>query len=296
MSSSNAEALTSGESAALSTPSALRTVATILGDYAVIAGSFVLVAVSSHPAVTALGILLVARQQHALAILIHEGVHQRLFSSKPLNDFVARFVLSGPLLLSYHGYRRTHLGHHRHTMTAEDPDLRFVSGFPISKLRFWLSLVPDVVGITYSYVLLHYHRQAFAASRSVSDALLGAGVNVAALAAMSAFGHGTLYVVCWLVPMFGVLPLFLHLRGILEHGGHEADSDPMNCTWTVINRAQTFFIAPHHINYHVEHHGYPAVPHFNLPKLHALLRARDALPTQNIRSSYGPILALLLRD
>jgi fatty acid desaturase len=300
MNPSSAESLTPEETVALTELSALRTWATILGDYAVIGGAGTLAALVSHPVVTALAVLLVARQQHALAILIHEGVHYRLFRSKPLNDFVARFLLSAPLFLSYEGYRRTHLDHHRYTMTARDPDLRFVSGLPISKRRFSLSLLAAVVGIGYSFVVLHYYRQAVAAARSMPEALLGAvpgiGLNAAVLAGLWASGYGMLYVVCWLAPMLCVLPLLLHLRGILEHGGQKADPNPMNCTWTVINGAQTFFIAPHHINYHVEHHGYPAVPHFHLPRLHLLLRNRGALPMRNIRSSYASILRPLLHD
>jgi fatty acid desaturase len=297
---SSAESLTPEEAVALTALSARRTWGAILGDYAVIGGAVALVALISDAAVIALAVLLVARQQHALAILIHEGVHYRLFRSKPLNDFVARFLLSAPLFLSYEGYRRTHLDHHRYTMTARDPDLRFVSGFPISKRRFSLSLLADCVGISYSFVLLHYYRQALAAARTVPEALLavvpGIGLNGAALAGLWVSGYGMLYLVCWVIPMFCVLPLFLHLRGILEHGGHKADRNPMNCTWTVINGAQTFFIAPHHINYHVEHHGYPAVPHFNLPKLHVLLRKRGVLPMRNVRSSYASILRPLLHD
>ncbi len=34
-----------------------------------------------------------------------------------------------------------------------------------------------------------------------------------------------------------------------------------------------FFLNPHHVGYHLEHHLYPGVPHYHLPGLHAALAA-----------------------
>ena len=34
---------------------------------------------------------------------------------------------------------------------------------------------------------------------------------------------------------------------------------------------------PHHVNYHIEHHLYPAIPHYNLSEAHRLLQDAGAL-------------------
>ena len=34
---------------------------------------------------------------------------------------------------------------------------------------------------------------------------------------------------------------------------------------------------PHHVNYHVEHHMYPAIPHYNLPQCHREMMRRGIL-------------------
>ena len=47
--------------------------------------------------------------------------------------------------------------------------------------------------------------------------------------------------------------------------------------------------------FHLEHHLYPSIPWFNLPKAHALLRSRGALPEDHIYRGYGPILAEVVR-
>jgi fatty acid desaturase len=40
---------------------------------------------------------------------------------------------------------------------------------------------------------------------------------------------------------------------------------------------------PHHVNYHVEHHLFPAVPHYRLPALHRLMQAKGALTGAEVR-------------
>jgi fatty acid desaturase len=40
---------------------------------------------------------------------------------------------------------------------------------------------------------------------------------------------------------------------------------------------------PHHVNYHLEHHLCPAVPHYRLPALHRLLQEKGALEGAEVR-------------
>ena len=86
-----------------------------------------------------------------------------------------------------------------------------------------------------------------------------------------------------------MLQPILRLRAILEHGGVYDLSSPLTAarsnrsTGSVgawIARALLF---PHHVNYHLEHHLYPAVPHYNLPRLHQLLESRGALQGAEVR-------------
>ena len=57
-------------------------------------------------------------------------------------------------------------------------------------------------------------------------------------------------------------------------------------------RARLLF--PHHVNYHLEHHLYPAVPHYRLPRLHRLLAEKGALDGAEVRD-LGATLAIDLR-
>ena len=41
---------------------------------------------------------------------------------------------------------------------------------------------------------------------------------------------------------------------------------------------------PHHVDYHIEHHLYPAVPHYRLPALHRRLRDDGLLQGAEVRA------------
>src|SRR5438445_11912 len=43
---------------------------------------------------------------------------------------------------------------------------------------------------------------------------------------------------------------------------------------TAPSTPEKFLLAPHNVHYHVDHHLYPSVPYYNLPRLHAQLLAQ----------------------
>jgi fatty acid desaturase len=89
--------------------------------------------------------------------------------------------------------------------------------------------------------------------------------------------------------MLTVLQPILRLRAIAEHGAVSDLSSPL--TAARCNRtAGSFFnwlgralLFPHHVNYHLEHHLYPAVPHYRLPELHRLLQSKGVLDGAEVR-------------
>ena len=69
-----------------------------------------------------LTVAFIGARQHALLILMHDGVHYRLFRDRRLNDWTAEIILAWPNLISARAYRRNHFAHHRYLNTAQDPD------------------------------------------------------------------------------------------------------------------------------------------------------------------------------
>ena len=249
-----------------------------------------------------IAMLFVARSQHALAILMHEGAHARLLRSRWWNDFVGSWFAGYTVLISLPAYRSVHLVHHKDPIGPTDPDVVLTSGYPVSRGTLARRLLRDLFGISFfkvlSYVLTGVTRRARkrakaenlaapqprAADRNpygpitaqeISKAI---AVQAGLLAVCWSFGQPLAYLTLWLVPMMTVLQVLLRLRGLADHAGlPEATVDralPQYArTRTVISNPVTrFFLAPLHVGYHLEHHLYVGLPWYRLRAAHQILR------------------------
>ncbi|GAC1526374.1 MAG: fatty acid desaturase family protein [Ramlibacter sp.] len=254
-------------------------------------------------------IVVLGTAQHALFILAHEAAHYRLFPSRRANELVGRAVgMTGGISMCT--YRVTHRLHHNNLYTEDDPDTAIHGGYPRGEAYLWKKLARDIAGLnawkTFAYFfgapainadsnreirpLDDTSAELRAAARR--DRLWVAGFHIAApLLALALAGlHGLLlYAVLWMLPLATVLQPILRLRAIFEHGAVDDLGSPLtaartNRTWgSAANWAARLFLFPHHVNYHLEHHLYPAVPHYHLPQLHRLLAAKGALAQAEVR-------------
>jgi fatty acid desaturase len=258
-------------------------------------------------------IVVIGIAQHGLFILAHEAAHYRLFAHRGANDAVGRIVgmVSG---ISMCTYRVTHRLHHNNLYTEEDPDTAIHGGYPRGRRYLLDKLWRDLLGLnawkTFAY---------FFGAPAINDATQRAvrplddtspGLRAAArrdrwwvvgfhvLAPLAGYllggGQGLLaYLVLWVLPLVTVLQPILRLRAILELGAVDDLGSPLtaartNRTWGgAWNRAAGAVLFPHHVNYHLEHHLYPAVPHYHLPRLHGLLLERGALAGAEVRDVAG---------
>jgi fatty acid desaturase len=307
----NATMLSTQEVRELSGLSSWHTVQALAFDWALIVAAFALAIAFPNPAVWVVSLLLVARQQLALAIMMHDAAHKRLFASVKTNDNVGQFLCAAPLLFSMYSYRTLHLRHHKEPLTAEDPDLSLIGGYPINKRSFVRKLLRDATGVSYfKFIRYFIHMAGKQKSRTTgsepnakrsSDAPPTAKivfsivlVNSLMLAALSLLGHPWLYLTLWLLPAITALQVLLRIRGIAEHAGYQATKNQMLCSRTVTPSWQTVVFAPHSVNYHIEHHVYPSIPHYNLTRAHKMMRERAILPEENIYSGYDKVLQELV--
>ncbi|MEP0777705.1 fatty acid desaturase [Microcoleus sp. ZQ-A2] len=70
----------------------------------------------------------------------------------------------------------------------------------------------------------------------------------------------------WLIPML-LINTMVNIRGMSQHTLLEQESDVIRGTRTILTNPVTRFFMCNE-NYHLEHHLYPAVPWYNLPRLH----------------------------
>jgi fatty acid desaturase len=90
-----------------------------------------------------------------------------------------------------------------------------------------------------------------------------------ALALFAWSGYLVQYLVLWILPLVTVVQAILRLRAIAEHGATTDFSSPLTAARTnVLPAWLEWLVFPHRVNYHIEHHLYASVPHYNLPGLH----------------------------
>jgi fatty acid desaturase len=267
-----------------------------------------------------LSIVVVGVQQHAHFILAHEAAHYRLFRRRALNDAMGRAIgMAGAISMCT--YRVIHRLHHNNLYTEEDPDTAIHGGYPRGTAYLWKKLGQDAIGwnawktFAYFFGAPAINDQTQRAARPLDDtspqlrrsARIDRWFVVAfqLLAPLACFAFGgwrglAQYAAFWLVPMLTVLQPILRLRAICEHGATTDFSSPLTAARSnrtggglvnVLGRALLF---PHHVNYHLEHHLYPAVPHYHLPRLHRLLAEKGALDGAEVRDlgdTFGLIFA-----
>jgi len=108
-----------------------------------------------------------------------------------------------------------------------------------------------------------------------------------------AFWTGTAHLLFlyWFVPLFTCLVCIFRIRSIAEHsalGG--ARTRYAGTRTTLPSFLERIFLAPNNVSYHLEHHMYPSVPFFRLPKLHALLRAKPEFQEAHMTRGYVGVL------
>jgi fatty acid desaturase len=265
-----------------------------------------------NPFSYAVTFFLIARQQLALAILMHDAAHKRLFKSVRINDVVGQYLCAAPLLFSMYSYRKLHLKHHQAPLAEDDPDLSLIGGYPVSKSSFARKLARDTFGISYFKFIRYFIHMSRKTNKSNSPAI-GAKirvredaptveivtsiivVNALIFLALTAAHHPWCYVSFWLLPAITALQVLLRIRGIAEHSGYQYNRNQMLSARTVRSSWQTFVFAPHSVNFHIEHHVYPSIPHHNLSKAHHLMREREILPESNLYAGYGQIVRELVK-
>jgi fatty acid desaturase len=109
------------------------------------------------------------------------------------------------------------------------------------------------------------------------------------------------YLLLWVLPALTVLQAILRLRAVCEHGAVDDVSSVLTAARThqvgsgAVELLARLMLFPHHVNYHVEHHLYPAVPHYRLAPLHDLLARRGMLEGVE-RGSIGRTMQKIFAD
>jgi len=266
-----------------------------------------------NPLVLLFAVLVVGTRQHALFVIAHDAAHYLLYDNRLMNEIVGRAsaMLQG---LSMCSYRVIHRMHHNNLYGELDPDTALHGGYPRGRAYLAKKLLKDISGLTawktYAYFLFaapglntatnvalrpldDTSQKLRSEARHDRNAVVAFHVLMFVLFAMS--GYLLQYLVLWVLPLLTVVQPILRLRAIAEHGATTDFSSPLTAARTNVAPAWLeWLIFPHQVNYHIEHHLYASVPHYNLPALHRALEEHGVLGGAEVipfRATLGKIFA-----
>ena len=207
-------------------------------------------------------------------VLLHEVLHGLVFARpRPFTARMLGLLYAIPSGISPSQFTRWHLDHHAELGSDEGDPKRHHLTPKINKRWFKaLYFTPALFPIyfraaaretsTYPEVL----RKRIARERAVSVAF-----HFSVMASLWVFSGAALLMRAYLVPVFLVFPVAFALNRLGQHYDIRPE-DPAQ--WSTLMKPSWFWdFAYLWSNYHLEHHYYPGVPFYNLPKLRRLLNA-----------------------
>jgi fatty acid desaturase len=249
-----------------------------------------------NPLVLLVCVIVIGTRQHALFVIAHDAAHYLLYEQRWLNDLAGRAcaTVQG---LSMCTYRVIHRLHHNNLYGELDPDTALHGGYPRGKAYLVKKLLKDLSGLTAWKTYAYFLGGAPALNTATNVALrplddtseklrneakrdrnLVIVFHAVLLAAFAWSGYLVEYLVLWVLPLVTVVQAILRLRAIAEHGATTDFSSPLTAARTNIGPPWLeWLIFPHQVNYHIEHHLYASVPHYNLPALHREMAALGVL-------------------
>ena len=288
--------LSDAELLELTSKSDLNATWNIFVDYAIIMGAFTMMAMWPNPLVILVGIFILGGRQLALAVIVHECGHRVLFNSPKLNDIAGQW-LGGYLVFSHMGdYMKGHWQHHRLAGTEDDPDLKNYRDYPVARSRFRRKAWRDLSGQTgwrrlksIGRALRNYHQLDAEQQQFLRRSLAS---NLAMALLLTAFGVPWLYLI-WVIAFVTSYMFIVRVRQLAEHAAVPDiyDTDPRRNTRTVYaNWFERLLFAPHHLNYHLEHHLLATIPIYHLKKAHQLLKAKGFYDDTHFTKGYFRVL------
>lgn len=300
---------------ALMTPSAWQGARSVMTTWGLIAAAFVLLAsFPRNPAAWLITLVILGGRQLALAILMHECSHQSLFPGATANQLVGTWLCAAPVWQRLGDYRTHHVKHHGRTSMEDDPDVGLSSAYPTSRWGLARKFVRDATGLAFlrrvpalllmDTGLLTYTASTGArwvsprpsAGQMVKSLVRNFGpvflTNTILALTLALLGHAWLFGV-WVLAWATTFSLFVRIRSIAEHGVTECSMDPLKNTRTTrATWLARLTVAPHHVNFHLEHHLLPTVPHYRLTAMHHLLVERGAWAEATKADGYLEVLRL----
>ncbi len=240
----------------------------------------------------------------------HECGHGTAFRTRWMNDVVYH-IASFQVVRNPVNWRWSHVRHHTDTIiVGRDPEIAWMHPIKLGAkalayvgiLDVWggvKTLIRNAAGQLSedekSYIpetawpraifWARVHVAIYAATLLATLALLAGGAGWAAAIPFLLIGGPRIYG-CW----------HMIMTGLLQHGGLAEDvlDHRLNSRTLYLNPISRWIYW--NMNYHVEHHMFPMVPYYALPKLHETIKHDLPAPNTSIWDAYREMFAAVMRQ
>lgn len=245
--------------------------------------------------------VLIGILQYHFLVLSHEAQHYLVARSRRLNDLIGAWFFAYPFGQPYNSERRRHMAHHKYVGSPEDPDY---SRYLIDGKHPWLEMISYFARLGLYGKVLEYagatrkpapagaSKEGDDSERSVGEIALVALVQLVILSVFWLLGYPFHCVFFWWLPILLVAAPATEFREFCEHV--TTASTPHVLKSFRLPVWERFVIGPVGFAYHAEHHFFPSIPYYHLPKVAKLpLNRREEY---EVHQSYFDVLRLIRRD
>jgi beta-carotene hydroxylase len=206
-------------------------------------------------------------------VLLHEVVHRAVLTKASERGYrILGLLYAMPSGISAAQFTRWHLDHHAGLGSPEeDPKRHYLS--PKINAR-WLKILyftPALFPIYFRAAKREAAAYEPELQRRIARERLATIIfQLGVLAVIAFLGGWWIAFKLYMVPVFFVFPVAFALNRVGQH----YDIDPTDpAGWSTLVKGSWFWDAVYLFsNYHLEHHYFPGVPFYNLPRLQKLLR------------------------
>ncbi len=240
-------------------------------------------------------ILLAGQGMHVFGWVGHEGLHFNLHENKIVSALMGLLVSGIPITFFEMGMAINHWAHHRYTNTMDDPDIARLAAHKTLWARLFQYRSHANSAFFRSTLLMAFAQPLPAELQkaplpvsahalqglAIANLLINLGWLLVLLALWAHFGWQVV-LIGFLLPMI-VASILSAIRSYVEHiatGNTALDNTRTRSSglWTVLEAGA---------NFHHEHHLFPGVPQWRLPRLHRLLKEQGVISQHTDASHFA---------
>ncbi|MFT6209720.1 MAG: fatty acid desaturase [Bacteroidia bacterium] len=243
----------------------------LLGDWAIIGGAIVIFNLIGFWPLYPFLVIVIGSRMMGLWALLHDGHHNMIVGSKPINQKLTQWFIAWPLFKSLAEYDNQHNAHHKFLGANGDPNFHLLRyeefQFPMKKSKLAGILIKDFLGFNFIYYrILGLAKNPLVIFRKVIGWNLERSLFVTAI--ITGFFYFNIwleFLLFWLVPLVTYFQFLIRVTLIADHcfpANSEAKVRTVKLNWFERN-----LMIPHNLSYHYEHHHFGGIPSYNLPRL-----------------------------